>query len=212
MPGVVEGSSHDFLTDAFRFMGQADLSSLRGFRYGTHIAPGPIRLEDIYHYIPIGPYIARGEVTGEQIKVLIENNADGSLSPNLHDWRGGWLYAWSGLRYELDPYAPFGQRAHNIMIQRWGTGAWEPLNPAAIYTHVSYNFAREPNLINKIPANNIRVLLGADGNPMDATEVVAEYLKTHVANPEPNRIILLQPLPPPIFRNPEIQPLRGARL
>jgi 2',3'-cyclic-nucleotide 2'-phosphodiesterase (5'-nucleotidase family) len=210
LPGVVEGSSHDFLTDAFRFMGQADVGSIRGFRYGTHIAPGPIRLEDIYHFIPIGPFIARGEVTGEQLKILIENNADGSLNPDVHQWRGGWLYGWSGLRYDLDPYATIGNRAQNIMIQRWGTGAWEPLNPTAIYTHASYNFAREPLLINKIPANNIQVIRGPDGNPIDATEVVAEYLKTHIANPELNRIRILRPLPPPRYRNPEVQPLWGC--
>ena len=210
MPGVVEGSSHDFLTDTFRFMGQADVGSIRGFRYGTHIAPGPIRLEDIYHFIPIGPFIAKGEVTGQQIKLLIENNADGSLNPDVSQWRGGWLYGWSGLRYDLDPYAPAGQRAQNIMVNRWGTNLWEPLTLGAIYTHASYNFAREPYLINKIPAENIQVLLDATGNPLDATEVVAEYLKTHIANPELNRIRILQPLPPTRYRNPEVQPLWGC--
>jgi len=210
MPGVVEGSSHDFLTDAFRFMGQADVGSIRGFRYGTHIAPGPIRLEDIYHFIPVGPFIAKGQVTGQQIKLLIENNADGSLNPDMSKWGGGWLYGWSGLRYDLDPYAPAGQRAQNIMISRWGTSLWEPLNFGAIYTHASYNFAREPYLINKIPAENIRLVLDATGNPLDATEVVAEYLKTHIANPELNRIRLLRPLPQPRYRNPEVQPLWGC--
>lgn len=210
MPGVIEGSSHDFLTDAFRFMGRADVGSIRGFRYGTHIPPGPIRLEDIYHFIPVGPFIARGEVTGERIKMVIENSANGSLSPDLHQWTGGWLYAWSGLRYDLDPYAPYGQRAQNIMIQRWATGMWEPLNPAVVYTISSYNFAQEPLLINKVPAANIQVITAPDGTPFDATEVVAEYLKTHVANPELNRIRLLQPLPLPRYINPEVQPLWGT--
>ena len=68
-----------------------------------------------------------------------------------------------------------------------------------------------PMLINKIPANNIQVILGPNGNPVDATEVVAEYLKTHIANPGLNRIRLLEPLPPYRYRNPEVQPLWGAR-
>ncbi|MGA1867884.1 MAG: bifunctional metallophosphatase/5'-nucleotidase [bacterium] len=210
LPGVVEGSSHDFLTDAFRTMGQADVGSIRGFRYGTHIAPGLIKLEDIYHFIPIGPFIARGEVTGLQIKLLIENNADGSLNSNVEKWGGGWLYGWSGLIFDLDPYAPLGERARNIMILDWETNIWHPLDPAAIYTHASYNFAQEPTLVNKIPAANIQPILGPDGIPLDATEVVAEYLKTHTANPQLHRIRLLRPLPLPAYNNPEVQPLWGC--
>lgn len=211
IPAVIEGSSSDFLADVFRTMGQTDVGSIRGFRYGTHIAPGPIRLEDIYHFIPVGPFIARGEVTGIQILTLIENNANGSLNPDVSTWGGGWLYGWSGLTFDLNPYAPLGQRAQNVMIQRWGTGVFEPLDINSIYTHASYNFAREPLLINKIPANNIQVLRGPDGLPMDGTEVVVEYLKTHTANPMLNRIRLLSPLPPPRYNNPEIQPLWGAQ-
>lgn len=40
MPGVIEGSSHDFLADAFREQTGADVGTIRGFRYGTHIAKG----------------------------------------------------------------------------------------------------------------------------------------------------------------------------
>ena len=39
MPAAVEGSSHDFLTDAFRWAAGSDFAALRGFRYGTHIPP-----------------------------------------------------------------------------------------------------------------------------------------------------------------------------
>ncbi|MGA1824666.1 MAG: bifunctional metallophosphatase/5'-nucleotidase [bacterium] len=209
MPAVIEGSSHNFLCDAFRTMGHADVGSIRGFRYGTHIAPGPVKLEDIYHYMPIGPFIARGEVSGLQIVNLIENNADGSLNPDVSLWSGGWLYGWSGLTFDLDPYAPLGLRAQNIQVLRWNSPVWEPLDPLAIYTMASYNFAREPFLVNKIPANNVQVITDPAGIPLDATEVIAEYLKTHVANPGIGRIRLLAPLPPYSYGNPEIQPLWG---
>jgi hypothetical protein len=32
-------------------------------------------------FIPIGPFIARGDVTGAQISVVTEGTANGSLSP-----------------------------------------------------------------------------------------------------------------------------------
>ena len=210
MPAVIEGSSHDFLTDVFRTMTGADLGVIRGFRYGTHIAPGPIKLEDIYHYIAIGPFIAKGEVTGQQIKNVLENSADGSLNPDITQWRGGWLFGWAGIRFDLYPHLPHGERVQNIMVQDAETQMWSPLDLSAIYTLGGYNYASEPNLINKIPAKNVQVYRDAAGFPVEGTEVVADYLKTSTANPELNRIRLMSPLPEPIYDNPEIQPLHGV--
>src|SRR5262249_4408524 len=63
LPGVIGGSSHYLLTDAFREALDADVGAIRGFRYGTQVPPGPIRYEDLYHYIPIGPQLASATVT-----------------------------------------------------------------------------------------------------------------------------------------------------
>ncbi len=211
MPAVVEGSSHNFLADVFREMTMADAGIIRGFRYGTHIAPGPIKLEDIYHYVAIGPFIAKGEVTGQQIKNVIENTSDGSLNPDPAQWRGGWLFGWSGLRYDLDPYASIGNRASNITIHDYETDTWEMLDLTKTYTLGGYNYNSEANLINKIPAQNVVQYTDENGEAVDGTQVVADYLKSNTANPVGNRIRLLAPLPAPVYGNPEIQPLKGAQ-
>ncbi|HQS67916.1 MAG TPA: bifunctional metallophosphatase/5'-nucleotidase, partial [Sulfuricurvum sp.] len=116
MPAVVEGSSHDFITDVFRTQSGADIGQLRGFRYGTHIKVGDIHREDIYHYIPIGPFLAEGVMSGQTIKDTIEKSAHGSLARDASKWSGGWLYAWSGLHYDLTPNAKKGERATNITV------------------------------------------------------------------------------------------------
>ena len=41
-----------------------DIGAIRDFRYGTHVAPGPTTMEDLYHFVPIGPQIAKGTITG----------------------------------------------------------------------------------------------------------------------------------------------------
>jgi 2',3'-cyclic-nucleotide 2'-phosphodiesterase (5'-nucleotidase family) len=97
MAAVIEGSSHDFLTDAFRQQAKADIGAIRGFRYGTHVAPGPIRMEDLYHFVAIGPLIARGTIRGQQVKNQVENAAEGSFSPHVQSWTGGWLFNFSGV-------------------------------------------------------------------------------------------------------------------
>ena len=213
MPGVVEGTSHDFLADVFRDMTGADLGVIRGFRYGTTVAAGPITLGDIYHFVPIGPYLAYGEVTGKQIKGTIEKPADGSLNPDVAKWGGGWLFGWSGLRYDLDPYQTLGNRASNIEIYNRATGVWEPLDMNKTYTLAGYNYDSEPNRINKVPAKNVIQLKEADGSGLTVVNAVARYLQSSDANPQQNRITLMRPLPDlrPLLGFPMIQSIFGAR-
>jgi sulfur-oxidizing protein SoxB len=213
MAAVIEGSSHDFLTDAFRQQAKADIGAIRGFRYGTHVAPGPIRMEDLYHFVAIGPLIARGTIRGQQVKNQVENAAEGSFSPQVQTWTGGWLFNFSGVTMDFDPYAARGARASNIKVRRQGSDAWEPLDVKATYSYASYYFDRDPKLINVVPATDISVLKDEQGNPLDGVEVVVRYLQSlpdRTANPDLNRIRIVKPLPKPQFGNPEVQPLRGA--
>jgi len=214
MPAVIEGSSHDFLTDAFRAQTGADIGAIRGFRYGTHVAPGPIRMEDLYHFIPIGPQIARGEIAGRQLKAQIEAAADGSLNPQVQNWTGGWLFNFSGVTMSIDPLAASGQRASEIRVFNGASGQWEALNPERTYTYASYHYAADPDLINVVPVKNVQVLKDDKGQPLDGVEVVVRYLNSlpdRTANPALNRITLKRPLPRAISASPEVQPWRGAQ-
>jgi len=88
-----------------------------------------------------------------------------------------------------------------------------PLDPRAHYRYASHRDAGDPDLINRIPVRNVHVLKEPDGSPMDATEVVADYLQSlpeQTAAPELNRVHLTAPLPTPQFGFPEMQPLKGA--
>jgi S-sulfosulfanyl-L-cysteine sulfohydrolase len=218
-PGLIEGASHHMLADAFQSAGNADIGAIRGFRYGTQVPVGPVKYEDLFHFIPIGPQIAVASVTGAQIKAQLENSADGSMNPDVSKWTGGWLFNYSDtLRGTLDPYAAAGQRALALTIN--GT----PLNPAATYRYASYWYAADPCSVNGITVpgctavnrtpNNITILKDTDGGPLDAAEVVARYIESQpnkTVNPTANRIKLAKPLPPYRFGFPEVQPLRGVQ-
>lgn len=211
-PGVIEGSSHNFLADAFKDQTGADVGLIRGFRYGTHVAPGDIKLEDLYHYIPVGPMIARGTVTGKQLKDQVEASIDGSLNPNVFAWTGGWVLAYSGIKYDLDPYTSKGKRAQNIMVWNGKGKKWEPLNPTASYSVGGYWYANQPKDVGglKVAESAAAPLTDPDGSKLDGTEVVVNYLKNNSANPQLNRINLLAPLPEPVYGNREVQPLKGV--
>ncbi len=76
MPAAVEGSSHDFIADAIRWWSKADLATVRGFRYGTHVKPGPITRNDLFHFVPIGPRVGKASrVVPNQIRNQIDNSS-----------------------------------------------------------------------------------------------------------------------------------------
>src|SRR5215470_11621445 len=213
-PAVIEGSSHILLADAIRHETEADVAAIRGFRYGTVVPPGPIKLEDLYHFIPIGPQIAKGTIKGQQLRNQIENSIDGSLNPDVSKWTGGWLFNFSGLRADIDPYAKQGERASNIRVFDRASKDWKPLDPAADYTYASYYYARDPDLINTVPAGAITVLKDSDGEPLDGVDVVVRYLAGLPHNttaPRTGRLRLTKPLPAPSLGIDEIQPWHGVQ-
>jgi S-sulfosulfanyl-L-cysteine sulfohydrolase len=212
-PAVIEGSSHILLADAFRHETDADVAAIRGFRYGTVVHPGSIKLEDLYHFIPIGPLIAKGTIKGAQLRNQVENSIDGSLNPDVAKWTGGWLFNFSGLRADIDPYAKQGERVVNISVFDRATKTFKPLDPNASYTYASYYYARDPDLINTVPASAVTVLKGQDGQDLDGVDVVVRYLAglpNKTTAPRAGRLKLIKPLPVAKLGSEEIQPWRGV--
>lgn len=211
MPAAVEGSSANFIADAIRAQAGTDVGHFRGFRYGTHVRAGPVRLEDLYHFIPVGPQIATTTLTGEQLSDDIERSADGTFNPDPAKWTGGWLNAYAGLRFRLDVGQEKGRRISAVVVQRADGGHWEPLQPSAEYSFAGYWYARDPRKVGGVASHpEVEVVQAADGGTLDATSVVCAYLKLQSANPAPGRVTLVTVLPAPVFGNPEIQPLEGC--
>ena len=221
-PAAVSGTSHDFLSTAIRAVAGTDVGHLRGFRYGTHVAAGPVRLEDLYHYLPVGAQVARTTVTGEQLLRSLEGSADGTFNPDPFRWTGGWVHAYAGVRYALDAYAEKGSRVSEVQVRRAGDG-WADLDPGATYSLAGYWYPEVPDKVGGIAAGEVTVLgrAGADGpgatgepgteDAVDVTEHVVDHLGRHVVRAEEPRVRLVRPLPERLWSFPEIQPLHGAR-
>jgi len=154
MPGVVEGTSHDLIADAMAAIGQAQSSSIRGFRYGTHVPAGwPITMEDIYHYIPIAAKLGRTDkACGADLKFAIENSIGATFHSDPVQWGGGWMFGYSGLNYDVDACSGF-------------TGA-TPVNPTQL-TAAVLGTANRFRPWTTARGTNIKVT----GNPVDDFDV-----------------------------------------
>ncbi len=118
MPAAIEGTSHNWIADAIRWWANSDLATVRGFRYGTHVAPnGPVMRNDLYHYVPIGARVGKGsKIHANQLRNQVDNSSLSvfSISPidtnvyanpyNNEGWAGGWMFAYSGPTLSFDPY------------------------------------------------------------------------------------------------------------
>lgn len=128
MPGVIEGTAHALITDAFRYYGAntvvADDSSgrtyaqidaatpnkftigaIRGFRYvNSYPAGSDITYEDLYHFLTIGPQMAIAEITAGQLNNQSENAADSCMNADVTKWAGGWMFNFSGVTLDMNPY------------------------------------------------------------------------------------------------------------
>lgn len=135
MPAVLEGTSHDMMADAIRWWAKSDLATVRGFRYGTHIKPGPITRDDLYHLIPIGARVGKASrIHVGQLRNQVDNSSQAVFSSdpnnplvrdapyNNEGWAGGWLFAYSGdgFSVKFDPYwfrtAPKDSRARELTV------------------------------------------------------------------------------------------------
>jgi len=117
MPAVIEGTSHDWIADGIRWWAGSDLATVRGFRYGTHVKPGNITRNDLYHFVPIGARVGKsGKIHANQLRNQVDNSSLSVFSTNPMDtnvlnspynnegWAGGWMFAYSGPTLKLDPY------------------------------------------------------------------------------------------------------------
>jgi hypothetical protein len=214
VPAVLEGSSHDFVSDAIRAATGADIALIRGFRFGTHVRPGPITRADLYHYLPIGAQVAVADsVPGRVIWRQLESSLEGALDTDPGRWTGGWFVGLSGLVVDVDPYGADGARLRGVRMN----GSPLATTGARRYSVAGLWFPSEPDAVSNcgvcVSAGGVRVVTARNGGRVDAVEVVAGYLASlpdSMASPVVGRVRLVRPLPPPRYRFDEIQPLRGA--
>ena len=233
VPALAQGGSHDLITDAFRWAAGADFSLLRGFRYGTHIAPGPITYEDMYYYMPVGAQLASGVVKGNHIKIMAARIrpptvpgigfVPGATHSDTDWWGGGWYFNPSGLTYDVSPCEDstymIGSHIISNRVQDIRVGG-VPITGGGNYRYASYYYDEDPTRINRFPGSatgTIQVIKDISGNVVDATEIIAWYLgnTTSMGSPYthgPPRVNFLERLPNQMrhFNNDIIQPLAGT--
>jgi sulfur-oxidizing protein SoxB len=127
--GNFNGSWDQLLLDALMEVQGAPIAFSPGFRWGTSLLPGQaITREHLMDQTATTySYATITELSGEQIKTVLEDVADNLFNPDPYYQQGGDMVRVGGLSYAIAPGAAMGSRIQDLRL------AGRPLDAAKTY-------------------------------------------------------------------------------
>ncbi|MCW8891102.1 MAG: thiosulfohydrolase SoxB [Sedimenticola sp.] len=176
--GNFNGTFDQVICDALNKVNDAQISLSPGFRWGTTVIPGQtITMENVMDQTCITyPETYRREMSGADIKAILEDVGDNLFNPDPYFQQGGDMVRVGGLDYVCDPNQSFGKRISEMtlddgtrieaskkyMVAGWATvGSQSPGRP--IWDVVA-DYLRDQKQV-KITKLNTPKLVGMKGNP-----------------------------------------------
>ena len=116
--GNFNGSFDQLILDALMAVKDAPIAFSPGFRWGTSLLPGQaITMEHLLDQTAITyPWTTVTSMSGEMIKVVLEDVADNLFNPDPYYQQGGDMVRVGGLQYNINPTAGAGQRISNMRL------------------------------------------------------------------------------------------------
>lgn len=116
--GNFNGTFDQVICDAQRLVGDAQISLSPGFRWGTTVLPGqPITMEHVMDQTAITyPETYVREMSGEEIKLILEDVCDNLFNPDPYYQQGGDMVRLGGMDYVCDPLESISKRISNMQL------------------------------------------------------------------------------------------------
>ncbi|MEA3640311.1 MAG: thiosulfohydrolase SoxB [Lamprobacter sp.] len=116
--GNFNGTFDQVICDALRKVNDAQISLSPGFRWGTSVLPGQkITMDHVMDQTCITyPETYRREMTGAEIKIILEDVCDNLFNKDPYVQQGGDMVRVGGLDYVCDPTAGMGNRITEMQL------------------------------------------------------------------------------------------------
>lgn len=135
--GNFNGSFDQLILNALMQEKNAEMAFSPGFRWGTTVLPGEaITMENVLDQTAITyPYVTVTNMTGAQIKEIMEDVCDNLFNPDPYYQQGGDMVRVGGMQYTCDPAAKAGQRITNMRLngklidasKKYKVAGWAPV-------------------------------------------------------------------------------------
>lgn len=104
----------DVLLAAVAEAAKTDIAFSNGWRYGAPIPPGSVTMNDVWNVIPVDPFISVVDLTGSEIRAMIEENLERTFSADPFAQMGGYLKRFRGLTIYGKLENPSGNRIERV--------------------------------------------------------------------------------------------------
>jgi sulfur-oxidizing protein SoxB len=130
--GNFNGTFDDLICDAMLSERDAEIALSPGFRWGGTLLPdSPITWEDVTNATAITyPNCYRNQMTGAQLKEILEDVADNIFHPDPYFQGGGDMVRIGGMGYSIDVSKQMGSRISELTHLKSG----KPIDAAKTYT------------------------------------------------------------------------------
>lgn len=135
--GNFNGSFDQLILNALMQEKNAEMAFSPGFRWGTTVLPGEsITMENVLDQTAITyPYVTVSNLTGAQIKEIMEDVCDNLFNPDPYYQQGGDMVRVGGMQYTCDPTAAAGKRITNMRLngklidasKKYKVAGWAPV-------------------------------------------------------------------------------------
>ncbi|MBS0548359.1 MAG: thiosulfohydrolase SoxB [Proteobacteria bacterium] len=155
--GNFNGTFDDLICQALLVERDAEIALSPGFRWGASLLPGQeITADDVYNQTAITyPAAYRTEMSGAQLKDVLEDVADNLFNPDPYYQQGGDMVRAGGLAYTIDVTAKVGQRISDMTLLKTG----QKIDPAKTYVvsgWASINEGTEGPPVYDVVASHVR--------------------------------------------------------
>ncbi len=175
--GNFNGSFDQLILDALMEVKETQIAFSPGFRWGTSLLPGQtITREDLMTQTAITyPYTLVSDMSGEMIKVILEDVADNLFNPDPYYQQGGDMVRVGGLTYACDPDGRAGGRISDMRLggrpieagRSYRVASWAPVAEGAsgepVWEVVERWLAAHPGVTPR--RLNVPRLIGMQTNP-----------------------------------------------
>jgi sulfur-oxidizing protein SoxB len=175
--GSFNGTWDQLILDALLEVRGAEIGFSPGFRWGGALLPGEaITREQLMDQTAITyPYATLSELTGAQIKAILEDVADNLFNPDPYLQQGGDMVRVGGMTYALAPRQRIGARISDLRLQgkplqagrRYKVAGWAPVAQGAEGPPVWEVVAAYLKAKGSVPPlrANLPRLIGVQGDP-----------------------------------------------
>jgi sulfur-oxidizing protein SoxB len=173
--GNFAGTFDDLICNAIIEERDTQIALSPGFRWGATLLPGQdIRAEDVYTQTAITyPACYRQEMTGKQLKEILEDVGDNLFNPDPYYQQGGDMVRVGGMGYKFEINQKIGSRISDMTLlstgeniaatKKYVVGGWASVNPAVqgppIYDVVN-KYVAQKKVVNLPPNRAIKIVGG----------------------------------------------------